>query len=102
VGTFEGGRIVDAVPGHRHPCAACLQTLHQTQLVGRAGTREYRGDTQTIIELRIAEAIELGSGEWRLGAEPEALCDGRGCRSVVAGDHLHCNPGTETFADGSY
>ena len=94
VGLLQGRGVVDRVTGHRHDQALLLHRAGQPQLVLGGDPAEDVQHRQPLLELVVAERLQLGAAD-RPGPEPELLTDRLGGDGVVAGDHPHVDAGRE-------
>ena len=94
VGLTQRRGVVNAVTGHPDHFAAILQRLDQTQFMLRTGTGENIKLHRRLRQLGIIHMLKLIAGH-RLAAvgDPQHLPDAHRRLRVVAGDHLHADPG---------
>ena len=91
---LERRRVVDAVAGHGDDCASALQCLDEAQLLLRRDTSGHVGRQGPLHEGVVVDAGEIRAGHGRLGRHQANLAGDGACRErVVAGDHLHPDPG---------
>jgi hypothetical protein len=95
----SAGAIVDAVAGHRHHGAVGAQRAHQAQLVLRRHPRIDVVGARQLAQLRLVEAVQVGTGGDGTVGEPQRRADRRGGPRVVAGDHQHAHAGATARRD---
>ena len=102
VGSFERGRVVHAVAGHRDVLAGRLQRVDDADLLLRARARIHAHLTHTLRELLVGQPRELPACESQragLGnAEPHR--DRRRGGRMIARDHHRRDAGRFAVADG--
>jgi hypothetical protein len=98
---LQGGRIVDAVAGHRHRVALTLQRLDDPELVLGVDARVDRYLPYCPAERLVGHALELRTRDRSsVGGNAEfAGDDGRSLR-VIARDHDRTDAGSPGAGDG--
>ena len=91
-------RVVDAIAGHRNDVCA-LERLDDPHLVLGRDPSEHTELVDLFAEFLDVEVVELAPGDGAAG-DTEVGCDGSGRGGVVAGDHLHLDPGVVAPGDG--
>ena len=100
IGPFEGRGVIHPVAGHCHGQAARLQRLDQTQFMRGRGAGEHIDLRRRIGQSRIAHRFQFRAGQNPAGVfQPDVLRNGAGGLGMVAGDHLHRDPGRVTFGN---
>ena len=96
---FQGGRIVDPIPGHGHHVSGVLQCLQHLLLHLGRGTRHDIHFLHFFDQRWSAEAAHL-TGIHDASPDPERLGDGLGGQTIVAGDHHHPDAGSLGACNG--
>jgi hypothetical protein len=98
---FNAGGVVDAVAGHRDDLTLSLQAPDEPYLVLGRHAGEDAGPDDDLPQLLVGELVELRPGHGpRARLQAELLPDGAGGALVVAGYHLHRDPGPLARLDG--
>merc|ERR1719273_823685 len=106
LGLLEGGRVVDAVPGHGGDLLHALQVLDDLGLVEWLHAGEHAGVGNGNLLLVGREVVKFASrvghsvGGLVLVEDPNAAADGGGRVLVVAGDHDDPDAGGAAQLDG--
>ena len=102
VGAFDGRGIVDAVARHGHDLVARLPSLYDTGLVLGLDAGVHAVVLDMRVELLVAHAIEVGTGDGMaaIGDDSQLLGNGHGGIDMVARDHHGANTGIVGLADG--
>lgn len=90
--------LVNAVSGHRHDVPAALECFYQPQLLLWGNSGKNLGSIDSVPILVSRKRSKFSACDDCCPRAPlidqiQLRCDGRGCRSVVAGDHLHFDAG---------
>ena len=96
---FQRRRIVDAIAGHCHDVASCLQCFNQTQLLFGAYSSKNIMLLDCFGQFAILEGIHIGAGQhgWMIECDDAGLArDGERRLGIVTGDHDHAYPGVAT------
>ena len=104
VGLLQGGRVVDAVTGHRDDLAPRLQRTDEAQLVLGGHPGEDVGPGRDVGEVRVGHGGEVPApDDDRRAVEAghaDLNGDGASGPGVVAGDHLDPDPGPDAGGHG--
>ena len=90
VRVLDGGRVVDAVAGHRHHIALGFQSVHHAHLDNRRAAGDHADAADFAGQFLVAHFLDLArlDGDMPLVQNAEFVGDGRGGHDVVAGEHL--------------
>ena len=94
IGLFQRRRVIDPVTGHRDDIAIGLQGAHDAELVLRTGARKNADVLGQLAQPVVRHPVELRPGDHlRVIGQGKLPCDGGGGVGMIAGNHLHRNPG---------
>ena len=101
VGALQRGGVVDPVAGHRHHVAVGLQGCDQPELMLRTGAGEDVGVVTACAQPGFILRVDLAAGDDTVAvAQADQAADRRRGPRMVAGDHLHGDPGRVALGDG--
>ena len=102
VGTLDGRGVVDAVARHGHDLVARLPSLDDAGLMLGLNAGVHAVVLDVRVELLVAHAIEVGTGDGMaaIGDDAQLFGDGHGGVDVVARNHDGADTGVVRLADG--
>ena len=101
VGALDGRGVVDAVARHGHDLVARLPSLNDAGLVLGLDAGVHAVILDVRVELLVAHAVEVGTGDslTAIGDDAQLLGDGHGGVDVVARNHDSADAGVVRLAD---